>query len=258
MKPTTKVATKSKSHSTLDSCIQIEDMRISRSISIPKQVHFQLNYELMRQIEQLKAAKGQIHLSPNLLTNLRRYALINAPLQRLGWRSPWSVARQSTLRRSRRVASSPLIFSSNYYGSSTQQAQTLFRSVIDLEGKISQQIHQDLWQDPQLLHQISQTHYWLISDILAQLPLNENQSLRLTYTSLLALVLLFGLAINYFFALNLISNIAVCLIVLIIVIAIKRAIAKQLKYLVIKQIISGWLAKSVRSRQIGLIILSYI
>ena len=241
-------------NSAINSCIQIEEARISNRASRPHQVYFCLDSDLIRQIEWVKENNHKLILSPRNLANLRYYALVNSPLEQIGLSYPWRSAKFFFLQRS------PLIFTTDYLFPNSHQPLTLFRSVIDLEGKISQQIHQKLWQNPQLLPRISQVHYWLILEILAQLPLGQkNQYLWLIISCCSLIASMICLGIYYFLGLSYLLNVAIYVsIILIINISLKKVIIKQLKSLIIHHLIDGFWGKSVKVRLVGLQILNFI
>ena len=240
-------------NSTLNSCIQVKEVRISRRDSIPEQVCFFLDYNLIEQIEWVQENNHKLILSDSNLANLRYYALLNTPLEEIGiylWRS----TKLSSLPRS------PLTFTTNYLFPHSQQIHTLFRSTIDLEGKISQQINHDLWQNPQLLSRISQAHYWLISEILTQLPLKRKKSnLWLLISRYFILIGTIILIINYFFSLNYLLNLVISIsIILMLNINLKTYIIRQLKPIILYYLIANFLTKNVRFRTMGWQIINFI
>ncbi len=242
-------------NSTLNSCIQVKETRISRRATIPDQVYFCLNSNLIKQIEWVQENNHKLILSSSNLASLRYYALVNAPLEEVGLISscpstPLSFWQQR----------SPLTFTTNYLFSHSQQPCTLFRSFVDLEGKISQQVHQDLYQNPQLLPRISQAHYWLVLEILAQLPLKpKSQYLWSAWGLFLVSTSIISLLLNYHFYLNTLLNLAISIFIIITIkIFFTKIIFQQLKPLVIYHLRGGLLGKSIRSRQIGLQILNFI
>ena len=248
------MATIDSANSAINSCIQMEEARISPRATRPHQVYFCLDYDLIRQIKWVKENNHKLILSSRNLANLRYYVLVNSPLEQIGLVHPWPWAKLLSLRRS------PLIFTTDYLFPNSQQPLTLFRSVIDLEGKISQQIHQDLWQNPQLLPKISQAHYWLILEILAQLPLErKNRYLWLIISCCSLIATMICLAIYYFFGLSYLLNVAIYInIILILNISLKKIITRQLKPLIIDHLITSFGGKSFKLRRIGLQILNFI
>lgn len=242
-------------NNTLNSCIKVKETRISRRATIPDQVHFCLNSNLIKQIEWVQENNHQFILSSSNLASLRYYALVNAPLEEVGLIYSWR-STQLSFGEQR----SPLTFTTNYLFSHSQQPRTLFRSFVDIEGKISQQIHQDLYQDTQLLPRISQAHYWLVLEILAQLPLKPNsQHSWLLWGYFLLLTSIISLLLNYYFNINILLNLAIYMFVIITIRTIfLKIIFQQLKPLVIYHLRSGLLSKNIKIRKIGLQILNFI
>lgn len=235
----------------LNSCIRIEEIRINRRVTIPHQIHFYLNSDILQHIEQAEAINHKLILSPANLANLRYYALINS-LEKL---DPLYLSRFLPVSLGR----SPLTFSSNYRATSCQQPLTLFRSVIDLEGKISQQIPQQLWDNPLLLERISQAHYWLISEILDRLPLKQkNCSSRFIYCCFLLIAIAASTAIWYFFSGNILLNLAIGCTIFCLLTYFKKSLVKQVRTWIICQLVTGFLASSTKKRQLSLNLLSLI
>lgn len=232
----------------VNSCIQVKERRISQRSSIPNQVYFHLDSSLIAQIEWIQKNNYKLILSPNNLANLRYYTLLNTPLEEIDiylWRS----AKFSSVLRS------PLTFSTNYLFPDSQQPVTLFRSVIDLDGKISQQINHDLWQNPQLLSQISQAHYWLIAEILEQLPLkHKKQNIWLVTSQYLILISAISLIINYFFGINyLLTSLTLVGIILFLNINLKK-----LKPIILYHVIVNFLTRNIRLRPISWQIINFM
>lgn len=240
-------------NSVLNSCIQIEETRISRNTNVPQRIYFRLDSHLLEQIEQIKQNNHRLTLSPANLANLRYYLLLNSleqtdSMPHLGFNSCLTFGR------------SPLIFSTNYLFGDRQQSLTLFRSIIDFDGKICQQIQQELSQNPQLLDRVAQAHYWLILQILAQLPLKTtNQGSWLIFCCYCFATIMIYLAVRYFLATNYLLWLAIGFSVFwLLNISWRKIIIKQLKTLIIYQMIAGFLANSVRKRQIGFKMLYFV
>ena len=96
----------------LDSCIYINQERISRRHIIPNGVRFYLNKENIILIQQAQANKHKIKLPPRLLADFRYYILVE---------------RQNYIQ-------SEITFST-YYQQNTQEIAKV-KSTISLEGKI--------------------------------------------------------------------------------------------------------------------------
>lgn len=235
----------------LNSCIQIESTKINRHVAISQGVSFYLDEPLLQEIEQIRASNGQFQLSDRNLANLRHYALQNLPLESLcpshASKSPSSI-----------YSSLALTFATRYRDSPDRPPITLVRSAIEPDGKISQQIQQQLVEDTQLLQPISQAHYWLVLEILAQLPLPSHKwhSLWIMGGFYLCLAIALGL-IWHLTPLGYSWRILLCTSILISSGSIfKFLVFKQLKQQIIHQLLNGFLARGIFRKQIGMKLLS--
>lgn len=232
----------------LDACIQIEATKINRRISIPNRVNFCLDRQLLLQIEQIRADNSRLSLSANNLANLRYYALSNLPslIYNRGHGQP--------------AHSVSLTFTTQYLAEENQPAINLFRSAIDFEGKVSQQITKSLYQDPSLLTQISQAHHWLVLEILAQLPLKPKSWYRWFVVTCFALIVAIACGfIWYFVSLTNPFKIAICFgLIVLSKLVFKTFVATKLKSLVIYHLLDGYFAKGLYKKKVGLKILCFL
>lgn len=132
-------------HLAIASCIQIEVERISRSQVLFHGIRFTLDKEILQQIQQARQMGDSLKLSPQLLTDLRYYALIDDENR---WQSGLS-------------------FCTYYQRGNSQEA--LMRSVIGMDGDMMHQIQRNCLERPKFSRQISAAHYWLIEQIMGQL-----------------------------------------------------------------------------------------
>ncbi len=231
------------SHQVLNSCIQVAEVRISRRLTMPCQINFRLNADLLEQIEQIKAKNQCLKLSNPKLATLRYYTLINSSL---------NIKITSVQERL-----SPLNFTTNYIFPDNQHL-TVVRSLIDLEGQITQQIQQDLWHNPRLLERVINAHHWLIGQVLIQLPLKTPKPiLRLLKVLLLLVWIIVAVYLWYFLPLN--NLLKILIIYCSFYLAKKYLIAlikQQGKIYFLKAVFKGFLANTNRKRQIALNILS--
>jgi hypothetical protein len=247
-----------KSNDVLNSCIRLKLTRINRQITIPQQVCFCLDAKLLEQIAQNQSNQVKLALSATNLANLRCYALLN-----LFWKQHPTLTQ------------SCLTFSTEYLLDRHNPDFTpLFQSKIDLEGKISQQIKQELVQNPSLLNQISQAHYWLIAEILAQLPFKPKipktwyfwssvsfLAIAKRRPSLIATILinLLIILIWYLMPLNYPAKLLCLLIILLLLkLVLSRSITRQIKFWTIDRLLDGLLTTNVVKRQISLKIMSFL
>ncbi|WP_019504201.1 hypothetical protein [Pleurocapsa sp. PCC 7319] len=239
----------------LNSCIKVEESRISRRVTIPRQVHFQLTPEIISSIEQVILNKQKLSLSSAKLADLRYYALLNSPIAKiLNSVYPKNFINQLPFEQSY------LIFSTNYLSVTNQKPTTVVRSVIDLEGKISQQIQQNFWQNSQLLPRVLDAHYWLILQILSQLPLKTRYRIAWLFWGLfLPIAIMINILAWYLLPLNyLLKIVIICSIVCILKISLQYLIEKHLKPWIIHHLIYDFLDKKVYKRQFGLNLLCLI
>jgi hypothetical protein len=228
---------------TLNSCIQIKSTKISRTVTIPHQICFRLDAQMLEQISQLQVRQAKLALSATNLANLRHYALLNLSPQQ---QSPFT--------------QSCLTFATEYSWEANQESISLFRSVINLEGKISQQITQELSQNPALLREISQAHYWLVAEILAQLPLTSKAWYSWLLASGLAIaMIIINILIWYLISGNYLPKLIICLSIFLLLTSVaKTLITRQLKSWIIYHLLQGILAKSIMRRKLGLNFLSFL
>ncbi|PSB07061.1 hypothetical protein C7B62_21060 [Pleurocapsa sp. CCALA 161] len=231
------------SNGLLNSCIQLKFTRISPKVTIPQQVCFRLDGKLLEQIAHNQANQVKLAVSATNLANLRHYTLLNLP-----WSQPLTFTQSS------------LTFSTEYSLDNQQPSTILFRSTISLEGKISQQIKQELAHNPSLLKQISQAHYWLIAEILAQLPFKSKAGSSWLLVGFLAIAMVvINILIWYLIPLNYLTKLSICLgIFLLLKLLLTRLIKHQLKYWIIYHLLDRLSANSGFRQRIGLKVMSFL
>lgn len=229
-----------KSDRFLSSCIKVEEKRISRHATIPSQVCFELNPDIVARIGEIKSEYGSLYLNRQQLTNLRYYSLINSPLARCDRLS--------------------LVFSSNYLFANDRVPIAVVRSTIDISGKISQEVRQDLWQNVRLSSQVIQAHHWLTAEILRQLPIESRNRTRFIFWVLwLSIAIAFALIFWFLLPLSfLFKAIAIFAFLLLLSLLLKYLINYRLKQWIIDRLISGWLSNKTNKRQLGFKLLSML
>ena len=153
-----------------------------------------------------------------------------------------------------------MIFSSNYLSNDSQVQTTVVRSTIDLKGQISQEIQQDLWQNPQLSLKVIQAHHWLTAEILRQLPLENKRQTSLIFWILWginAIAFSWGIWIFLptFFWLKIIVNIVVWYLLKV---SLRHLIKHKFRTWILSQLASGWLSNKTSKRQLGFELLSLL
>ena len=230
----------------LNSCIEVESVKIDKRVTIPKQICFHLNAKTIEKIEQVRANKQKLSLSRTNLATLRCYALFNLPLEATrtkGWQSY--------------LSQSSLIFSTQYVEDESN-SDILLRSTIDLQGKISQQIKQELVQNPLLLQRVSEAHYWLTTEILTQLPLrSKGWRSGLIYSCLMLATLIACSLVWYLLPQSPVIKLIICLF-LVGVELIAIAVSKRLKSWTIHQLVARVFSQGTIRRKLGLKILNFL
>lgn len=213
----------------LDSFVYINQERVSRRKFIPNGVRFYLNPEDINQIEQAQVRQLDVTLSPDVLADFRYYVLVE---------------RQNYLQ-------SEIIFST-YYQQDTQEIAKI-QSKISLEGKIEQQICHDIGKNPQVLQGIIYAHYWLIGQMLNQLPLRGN-SYRKWLPLCTALIFTILLTPLIFYFLKTTYTIKLLLIILLFLFFkewSKRFLISRLRHWILGQLLFGIFSYQSKNRKIG-------
>lgn len=156
----------------LEGYITMERERISPSRILFHGIRFNLDKDLLLQIQYAKDTNRRLEISPAFLADLRYYSLIDGENH----------------------FQSGLTFCT-YYGKGKSQ-EALIRSVISLDGDIMQQIKRDCLENPHFYRQIAAAHYWLIEQLLTQLRIGSLVKLNLVVIILswtIALLLMAGM-----------------------------------------------------------------
>ena len=227
-----------KSDRDLSACIRIDEARISRRISIPHRIYFELDRNRLEEIEAVIKQQGNLRLSAQQLVSLRYYSLINSPL---GNSDRFS-----------------LIFTSNYSLNQNKVSTTVIRSTIELTGKISQEIQQEFWSNPSLASRVLRVHYWSISEILKQLPMKNQPSFFLTaclWCSIAIAILALGYLLPFQFAIKLALAI---LIIFCCQLWGSNLIQRYFKPWLLHQLLTGFFATTSDRRKWGFMFLTLL
>ena len=227
-------------HNPIDSCIQVESVKIDKRTTIPQQICFYLDAKTITAIEQIKTQKRKLRLSPTNLAILRCYTLFNLPLPKTNWQL---------------LNRSCLIFSTKYVESESNDI--LLRSTIDPQGKISLQIKQEILQNPALLERICEAHYWLIAEILTQLPFKSKSGRSLLIYGCLVLTTFAACNFIWYFLAQSPVKLIICLF-LVGVQLIAIAASKRLKSWTIHQLLIRVFSQGTISRKLSLKIINFI
>ena len=230
-----------------NSCIQIDRARISHKLSIPYQIVFRFDPEILSQIEQAKENNYRFTLSPDNLADLRYYALLNYfSAEQLNFNEWLHRANLMSIERS------PLIFTSNYLFSHSQSKKVV-RSIINSEGQIFQQVQQDLCQNPQLLAKVIKAHHWLILQILAQLPLKVDNSLtRLFKVLWFTALIMFSICLWIYLPIYILFKILIIsFFVYLFTKCFKKTIKNKFKIWILYSLINGFWSNGTKNHQIA-------
>ncbi|MBR8828745.1 MAG: hypothetical protein DSM107014_12735 [Gomphosphaeria aponina SAG 52.96 = DSM 107014] len=193
-------------------------------ITQAESVYFYFNQDTLKAITQLKSQKKQLKLTLKYRSDLRRLALVT----------------------------SGLTFCSYYQQDESKVA--IFKSVIFLEGKIINQISQHCLENPELTQEIMTAHYWLVEQILANLPIRKNRLNGLAWGLALLLVIVVGLLL---IPLNFLKIIAALLMLFLFQWGIKRLL-NQFAIFLKPRLWLGIFSPSTKTRKISWYILDKI
>lgn len=214
-----------------DSYIHIDEQGM-----IPYQIRLELDRDSLAAINLCKKNHQPLPLTGDRLTKIRYYALLVFCLGN----------------------DSELIFLTNYL--QNQVSTTVIKSAIAPSGKIFQEVRADSLGDRQLFNYLLETHHWLISQIVTQLPL---KSYRFTQwlPEIIAILITFIItpAVIYWLPLSFLGQFLIILIFLIILyLLLKYILINYLKQIIIYQMLFGWLRLSLAKRKIGFKLLSIL
>lgn len=167
----------------IESCIKIVKENISSDRVVFGSVRFDLDENILKEIEQTKKNNLSLNFAPSLLTDIRTYILLE---QQTGFQSG-------------------LTFCTYYQQGNNKKA--VIKSTIWLDGQITQQICRDRLQNTQSIRKIIGAHYWLSEQLLQKLPITyrgKKSYLNLLSwaLSLLFIALIVILNLNYLTPIN--------------------------------------------------------
>ncbi len=156
-------------HNLINSCIRIEQKRISRQRTIPVNINFDLNQEILSKIASLRDNQQKILFSGDNLVNLRYCFLLNSS-ENLGLGITFQT----------------------YYDQDPEKI-AIIKSVIYLSGKVEQYIRNDAISHGRGVYTIASkeiidAHYWLIRQIFNQIPLTYKKGKSIILWLLLGLI----------------------------------------------------------------------
>ena len=217
-------------HNLINSCLRIEQQRISRRRSIPDHISFDLNQDILSQIITLRNSQQKIYFSADHLAELRYYFLLNS-------------SKESGL---------GITFKTHYQ--KQEEKITIVKSVIHLSGKAEQYIRSDALASQEIID----THYWLIEQILNQISLKHKKHKSVLLWSLLGLIIIFIAPLIFFFLPLVFWGKVLLLLILIAIVlsALPYLLKRYLSSWVLDQLLFGIFSYSPKRRKIGLNLLN--
>ncbi|VEP12401.1 conserved hypothetical protein [Hyella patelloides LEGE 07179] len=218
-----------------DSWISIKKKQIASGKKIPTQINFNLTTNDLEQIINQRQRFNRLNLSPELLAELRYYSLLQ---------------NQTTLELS-------LTFTTYYVRK--QQKIAVIKSIIDLQGKISQQLCRSFLKKPRLLNDLVVSHYWLIGKICDRIHLKyKSKNSLLAWSLSLAIVLIIAPLFFYFLKLNFSPKLIILVAILFLLyLTINFIFKKYLASFLLQQLLFGFFSKNTYRRRLGWLLLQY-
>ncbi len=223
----------------LEPYIKVDKERITRTRVVFHSIRFNLDKDILREIQQAKETGRHIHISRELLADVRYYALIEG---------------ENHLQ-------SGLTFYTYYLRGGSEEA--LMRSVISTDGDIFHQIKSDCLERPNFCRQIASTHYWLIDQLLGQLRLRGLLRLNLLSWEL-SLLIVAAMVIPFvpqLMQVNLWMLLALVVMLLLLSIGLQRLLRLFLPTVgrwAVRQLLSSLISRKPRSKKIAKGILAWL
>ena len=212
-------------HNLINSCVRIEQKRISRQRIIPVNINFDLNQEILSQIASLRTNQQIILFSEDNLANLRYYFLLNSS-ENLGLGITFQT----------------------YYEQELEKIG-IIKSVIYLSGKVEQYIRNDALPTKEIID----AHYWLIRQIFNQIPLKDKKGNSIILWLLLGLITIIVAGL-VFLLLSVTLWFKILFIIFFVGITFKvlqHFLQRYLPSWVLHQLLFGIFSASVNRRKIG-------
>lgn len=219
----------------IDSLISIKKKQITSKIAIPTRIDFNLTESSLEQISDQRQSFKRLQLSSELLADLRYYSLLQ------------------------NFASSENSLTFTTYYVQQQQKIAVIKTVISLQGKISQQLCRSFLKNPQLLKNLVINHYWLIEQICDRHPLKySHKSFLLPWVLSLIISFIIAPFIFYFISLSLPIELIILIVTFLLLYwIIKFILKKYLTYFIWQQLLFGFLSNTTARRRLGIMLLRY-
>jgi hypothetical protein len=217
------------------SSIYLDRESVDRRKAIPRSVSFELDSDSLEAMATASQSERAINLSTETLIDFRYYVSIES-----------------------QNSTPALTFLTHYWQNG--EKITVIRSVIAFNGKISQQIRRDCLENRQLLFKLIRVHYWLILQMIAQLPFSASKFIK--WLPQLILLILNAIAVILIITCLPATWLVKLLLIAIIIISShlsgKSLLKLYLKPWILHQLRDGCFANHLRSRQLGLELLKVI
>ena len=219
----------------IDTFISYKEEQITSEIKAIYGISFNLNSKSLEQIIHRKKDRKRVHLSSKLLTKLR-YTVLLQNYSNLQF---------------------PLSFTTYYVRK--RQKVAVIKSVIDIQGRITQCFCRGFLDRPHLFNDIITAHYWLIEQICDRLSLKYNRRVSL-FTAILSLTIVLVIApfLLYFVSLNWIIKLLLIIVTFLVCKIILDTYKKYLASFILRQLIFGFFSKNSSRKNLGFKLLSYL
>ena len=166
----------------LEAYIQVEEVKNSQGLVLFRFVRFNLDKSVITKILQARATGQRLHISRNLLAELRYYALsdgenhhrenrFQSGLTFCTYYEPPRNPRSQAQPGNENIEALPRL-------TGEESENIVMRSTIALDGDIIHQIRRDCLERPKRCLAIARAHYWLINQLLNQLRIKATSWLN--------------------------------------------------------------------------------
>ncbi len=223
----------------LEPYIKVDKEKIARKRFLIHGIRFNLDKDILQKIQQAQHTGRHLHISRELLTDLRYYALLEEDNH----------------------LQSGLTFCTYYLRSGSEEA--LMRSVISADGDIFHQIKSDCLERPNFCRRIASAHYWLIEQLMSQLRLRT--LLRLNQLSWgLSLLIVAATVIPFLWPLMaanpwlLLAPVVMCWLLQVVLKRLLRLLSPTITRWALRRVLSGWLSRKPLEKNIAKGILAWL
>lgn len=215
--------------------IKVQKEQVAPGISVPTQVNFYFTPSSLETVINQKKSFQRLKLSSELLADLRYYGLLQ----------------------NRNSLDFGLVFTTYYMDK--QQPIAVIKSIISLDGRISQQVCRSFFQDVYLIKDLAASHYWLIGQISDRLSIkHRNKTSLLALALSLIILLIFAPLIVYFVGISLLVQLVILIAFFLFLYWITKLILNRyFTDFILQQLLFGFLSKNTDRRRFAINLLSY-